>query len=69
MLHNESRKLLIQALDKTHNTKEVSKYFSVNVSTVYRLAKRMASTDSIETRTRLCGRKPSFCSADIQKID
>ena len=37
MLHNEARKLLIQALEKTHNVREVAENFSVNRGTVYRL--------------------------------
>ena len=37
MLHNEARKLVLEAWDKTHNAREIAKYFSVNESTVYRL--------------------------------
>lgn len=37
MLHNEARKLALEAWDKTHNAKEIAKYFSVNESTIYRL--------------------------------
>ena len=69
MLHNEARKLLIQALNKTQNAKEVAECFSVNTSTVYRLAKRMRETGSVETRTSLRGRKPSLSPEDIQNID
>ena len=36
MLHNEARKLVLEAWDKTHNAKEIAKYFSVNESTIYR---------------------------------
>lgn len=39
MLHNEARKLLIQALEKTHKAREVAENFSVNRGTVYRLKK------------------------------
>ena len=39
MLHNEARKLLIEAWNKTHNAKEIAECFSVNTSTVYRLKK------------------------------
>lgn len=39
MLHNEARKLLIEAWNKTHNAKEIAECFSVNTSTVYRLEK------------------------------
>ena len=41
MLHNEARKLLVEAYNKTHNAKEVAECFSVNVSKVYRLVERM----------------------------
>ena len=37
MLHNEARKLVLEAWDKTYNAKEIAKYFSVNESTIYRL--------------------------------
>ena len=37
MLHNEARKLLIQALEKTHNAREVAENFSVNRGTVYHM--------------------------------
>ena len=35
MLHNEARKLVLEAWDKTHNAREIAKYFSVNESTVH----------------------------------
>ena len=69
MLHNETRKLLIDAWNKTHNAKEVAECFSVNTSTVYRLEKRMRETGSVETRVSLRGRKPALSQTDIQKID
>lgn len=34
MLHNEARKLLIQALEKTHNAREVAENFSVNLRNI-----------------------------------
>lgn len=40
MLHNEARKLMAEAYERTHNTKEAAKYYSVDVSTVYRLARQ-----------------------------
>ena len=40
MLHNEARKLLIEALEKKHKVQEVADCYSVNRSTVYRLKKR-----------------------------
>ena len=58
MLHNEARKLVLEAWDKTYNAKEIAKYFSVNQSTIYRLVEECAHTGSYETRTQLRGRKP-----------
>ena len=69
MLHNETRKLPIDAWNKTHNAKEVAECFSVNTSTVYRLEKRMRETGSVETRVSQRGRKPALSQADIQNID
>ncbi len=69
MLHNETRKLLVQAFNKTHNAKEVAECFSVDRSTVYRLVERMNATGSVETRTYLRGHKPSLSQDDIQKIE
>ena len=57
MLHNEARKLVLEAWDKTHNVREIAKYFSVNESTVYRLIEERARTGSYETRTQLRDRK------------
>ena len=57
MLHNEARKRVLEAWDKTHNAREIAKYFSVNESTVYRLIEERARTGSYETRTQLRGRK------------
>lgn len=39
MLHNETRKLLIQALEKTHNATEVAESLSANQDDVYSLKK------------------------------
>lgn len=57
MLHNEARKLVLEAWDKTHNAREIAKYFSVNESTVYRLVEERVCTGSYETRTQMRGRK------------
>lgn len=69
MLHNETRILLVDAWNKTHNAKEVAECFSVNTSTVYHLVKRMRETGSVETRVSLRGRKPALSQADLQNID
>ena len=69
MLHNEARKLLIKAWNKTHNAKEIAECFGVNTSTVYRLEKRMRETGSVETRVSQRGRKSALSQTDLQNID
>ena len=69
MLHDETRKLLIEAWNKTHNVKEIPECFSVNTSTVYRLEKQMRETGSVKTRTSQRGRKHALTPEDIQNID
>ena len=68
-MHNEARKLLIQALEKTHNAREVAENFSVNRGTVYRLKRQLEETGSIETRTYLRGRKSALSREDIHNIE
>ena len=69
MLHDETRKLLIEAWNKTHNAKEIAERFSVNTSTVYRLEKQMRETGSVKTRTSERGRKHALTPEDLQNID
>ena len=68
MLHNETRKLLVEAYKKTHNAKEVAECFSVDISTVYRLVERMNREGSVDVRTNLRGRKSSLSESDLQRI-
>ena len=69
MLHDETRKLLIEAWNKTHNAKEIAECFSVNTSTVYRPEKQMRETGSVKTRTSQRGRKHALTPEDLQNID
>ena len=68
MLHNETRKLLIEAYNKTHNAKEVAECFSVDISTVYRLVERMNREGCVDIKTNLRGRKSSLSESDLQRI-
>lgn len=68
MLHNEARKLVLEACDKHCSVREVARCFSVNRSTVYRLLKRRRETGTYETRTNLRGRKPALSEGDCQNI-
>ena len=68
MLHNEARKLILEAYDKGVSVKELAKCFSVNTSSIYRLLKRRNETGSYETRTNLRGKKPKLSESDRQNI-
>lgn len=68
MLHNEARKLLLSAWEKTHNAKEIAECFSVNSSTVYRLVKQEKTTGDYRTQTSRRGRKPLLSTEQKQQI-
>ena len=68
MLHNESRELLVEAYEKTHNAKEVAECYSVDESTVYRLERQKKATGSVELHTNLRGRKPSLSEETLSEI-
>ena len=68
MLHNEARKLILEAYNKGISVKELEKCFSVNISSIYRLLKRRNETGSYETQTSLRGKKPKLSEIDGQNI-
>ena len=68
-MHNEARKLLIQALERSHNIREVARNYNVNRSTVYRLKKHLDETGSIETRTYLRRRKTALIPEEVENIN
>ena len=53
MLHNEARKLILEAYDRGVSVKELAECFSVNSCSIYRLLKRRNETGSYETHTTL----------------
>ena len=67
MLHNEARKLILEAYDKGVSVKELAKCFSVNTCSLYRLLKRRNETGSYETQTNLRGKKPKLSDAKAVK--
>ncbi len=68
MLHNEARKLILEAYDKGVSVKELAKCFSVDTCSIYRLLKRWNETGSYETQTNLRGKKPKLSDVDHQHI-
>ena len=69
MLHNEARRLLVQAYEQTHDAQTVAKCFQVSTSTVYRLSGQMKKTGSVDLQTSQRGRKPALTEKDLQDID
>ena len=68
MLHNEARKLLVQAFKKCHNARKIASIFSVSRSTVYRLEKQQERTGSVALRTHQRGRKHLLDRTDLNHI-
>ena len=69
MLHNEARKLLVEAYEQTHDVQTVAKCFQVSTSTVYRLSGQMKKTVSVDLQTSQRGRKPALTDKDLREID
>ena len=69
MLHNEARKLLVEAYEQIHDAQTVTKYFQVSTSTVYRLSGQMKKTGSVDLQTSQRGRKAALTEEDLQAID
>ena len=69
MLHNEVRRLLVQAYEQTRDAQTVAKYFQVSASTVYRLSGQKKKTGSVELQTSQRGRKPALTEEDLQGIE
>ena len=69
MLHNEARKLLVEAYELTRDAQTVAKCFQVSTSTVYRLSGQMKKTGSVDLQTSQRGRKPALTKEDLQNID
>ena len=69
MLHNEARKLLVEAYEQTRDAQTVAKCFRVSTSTVYRLSVQMKKTGSVKLQTSQRGRKPALTEEDLQEIN
>ena len=69
MLHNEARKLLVEAYEQTRDAQTVAKCFQVSTSTVYRLSMQMKKTGSVDLQTSQRGRKPALTEEALQEIE
>lgn len=68
MLHNEARKLVVEAYKKTHNAQEVADLFSISKWTVYHMMQKMRATGSVELRTNQRGRKQLLDNTVLSEI-
>jgi len=68
ILSNETRNLLIQTYEKSHDAKKTACIYGVSVPTVYRLAAQKAKTGSVELHVNQRGRKKMLGAAQRQTI-
>ena len=68
MLHNEARKLMVQAYEKNRDANRTAEDFSISASTVYRLERQMRKTGSVILRVNERGRKALLSKEDHKRI-
>lgn len=68
MLHNEARRLLVEAYERSHDAKSIAAAYGVSVPTVYRLAEQKTKTGSVDLRTGQRGRKRILGEKELSKI-
>lgn len=65
MLSTKVRELMVKAYEKSHNSTEVARNFSVSSTTVYEHVKQMRETGSVAVRTSERGRKPTLTQKNL----
>lgn len=68
MLRNEERKILIEAHERGHESKELADIFGIDVSSVNRIIRQYKRTGSYEVRTYNCGQKLILTEIDLKNI-
>lgn len=68
MPHNEARRLLVEAYERSHDAKSIAAAYGVSVPTVYRLAEQKTKTGSVDLRTGQRGRKRILGEKELSKI-
>ena len=68
MLHNEARKLAVEAYEKTHDAKRVSDDFNISERTVYKLVAQKRKTGTVELQLHTRGRKKKLTEEDLAAI-
>ncbi len=69
MLSNDARKRLVEGYERTHDAKRIAEDYGVSESTVYKLARQMRETGSVQLKTSLRGRKPKLAPEDLEAVD
>ena len=68
MLHNEARRLLVEAYEKKHNAKGIALAYGISVPSVYRLAEQKDRTGSVDLRVSERVHKRVLVQEDLEKI-
>lgn len=68
MLHNETRELLVEGYERTHDAHAIAEAYGVCEREVYKLAQQKRETGSVALRTNLRGRKPKMTADDLQRL-
>ncbi len=68
MLKNEERKLLVEAHEKGHKSKELADIFGIDESSVNRIVHQYKKTGSYKLRTYNCGRNSVLTDDDLKNI-
>ena len=68
MLNNTERNLLVKTFQEVPDAERVAKIYSVSPNSVYRLARQMRETGSVELKTSSRGRKPSLTPENVEDI-
>lgn len=68
MLHNESRKLAVEAYERTHDAERIADDFGVSTRTVYNLEEKKRKTGTVELQLHKRGRKKILTDENLAAI-
>lgn len=68
MLHNESRKLAVEAYERTHDAERIADDFGVSTRTVYSLEEKKRKTGTVELQLHKRGRKKILTDENLAAI-
>ena len=68
MLHNETRELLVEGYERTHDAERIAGDYGISKWTVYHLSEQKRSRGSVLLKTSQRGRKPLISEEQKAKI-